>query len=344
MLRGAAAWPLNLGLQGGGAHGAFSWGVLDALLEDGRVRPAAVSGTSAGAMNALALAHGWMEGGAEGARAALSRFWHAVAAGAPEGSTVVSADDALNPRLAPLLKLLMHWTHYLAPEHSNPLDINPLRDIVRAQFDFERLRRECPLRLYIAATQANTGRLRLFREHELTADMIQASACLPTLFRPVDIEGEPYWDGGYSANPPVLPLLTDGHAHAVPDTLLVLLMPRRYEAAPRGAGQIRARALDMAFNAPFLAEMRQLAHWQHQAQQRWLPLSAQDRLLRNSRVHLVEGGDVLGRLDADSRITVHLSYFEALRDLGRQRAQIWLAQRGARLSQAPGVQLAELFA
>jgi NTE family protein len=338
----AAAWPLNLALQGGGAHGAFSWGVLDALLEDGRVQPAAVSGTSAGAMNALALAHGWMEGGAVGARAALARFWRAVAAGVPEGSTVVSADDALNPRLAPLLKLLMHWTHYLAPEHSNPLDINPLRDIVREQFDFERLRRECPLRLYIAATQANTGRLRLFREHELTADMIQASACLPALFRPVDIEGEPYWDGGYSANPPVLPLLNDGHAHGVRDTLLVLLMPRRYEAAPRGASQIRARTLDLAFSAPFLAEMRQLAHWQTQAQQRWLPLSGQDRLLRASRLHLVEGGDVLGRLDADSRLTVHLGYFEALRDLGRQRAQAWLAQCGAQ--PGPGVLLAELFA
>ena len=334
------ALPLNLGLQGGGAHGAFTWGVLDALLEQG-LRPAAVSGTSAGAMNAVALAQGWLDGGAEGARAALARLWQAVAAGVPEGTTVLPRDDALNPRLAPAVKLLLHWTHYLAPEQANPLDLNPLRDIVRQQFDFERLRRECPLRLYIAATQANSGRLRLFREHELTPDMVQASACLPTLFRPVDIEGEPYWDGGYSANPAVLPLLLDGHAHRVADTLLVLLMPRRYREAPRGAAHIHARALDLAFSAPFLAEMRQLAHWQDAARRRWVPLSTQDRLLRASRLHVVEGGDVLERLDADSRITVHPHYFEALRDLGRSRAHAWLAARTG--PSAPGVRLADWF-
>lgn len=332
--------PLNLALQGGGAHGAFTWGVLDELLARG-LRPAAVSGTSAGALNALALAHGWMTGGAEGARAALDGLWRAVASGVPQGALVMPGEDPLTPRLMPLARLALHWTHYLAPEHTNPLDINPLRDMLRGRFDFERLRRVCPLPLYIAATQANTGRLRLFREHELTADMVLASACLPMLFRPVLIEGEPYWDGGYSANPPVLPLLLDGHA---PDTLLVLLLPRRYPATPRGAGEIQARALDLAFNAPLLAELRQLAHWRGQSRQGWWPLLRSDqRRLRGSRLHLIDGGEVLASQDPHSRLAVHLAYFEALRDLGREQARRWLAADAGRVGQSDGLDLAAVF-
>lgn len=332
---------LNLALQGGGAHGAFTWGVLDALLASGRCHPGAVSGTSAGAMNALALAHGWMEGGPEGAREALTRLWHAVAAGVPDGTLVLAGSDALAPRLTPLAQWMLHWTHYLAPEHANPLDIHPLRDLLHQQFDFERLRRQCPLPLYIAATQANTGRLRLFREHELTPDMVLASACLPTLFRPTMIEGEPYWDGGYSANPPVLPLLLDEHAR---DTLLVLLMPRRYPSTPRSAADIHARTLDLAFNAPLLTELRQLGHWQAQARRGWWPaLRRSERLLRAGRFHLLDGGEALAHQAPHSRLAVQRQYFEALRDLGRAETLRWLDGPGQHVGHTETADLNALF-
>jgi NTE family protein len=158
---------LNLALQGGGAHGAFTWGVLDALLEDGRVAFDGVSGTSAGAMNSVVLAQGLMEGGREGARAALRRFWTAVAASLPFEVAVPRADGS-GYQLAPAMRLMLQWTHHFTPEQLNPFDLNPLRDVLRQQLDIEALRRRSPVRLFIATTEANTGRLRLFRDHELS--------------------------------------------------------------------------------------------------------------------------------------------------------------------------------
>jgi NTE family protein len=192
---------LNLALQGGGAHGAFTWGVLDALLEDSAFDFEGVSGTSAGAMNALCLAHGLMTGGRDGARETLARFWTSVAASSPFASSG-EAGAGMNQAL----QLMLLWTNHLNPEQLNPFDLNPLRDILGEQFDFARLRRESPVKLFIAATQANSGKLRLFRNHELSVDTLLASACLPTIHRTIVIDGEPYWDGGYSANPAVFPL------------------------------------------------------------------------------------------------------------------------------------------
>ncbi|MGH8829606.1 MAG: patatin-like phospholipase family protein, partial [Polaromonas sp.] len=196
---------MNLALQGGGAHGAFTWGVLDGLLEDGRMDFEGVSGTSAGAMNAAVLANGLMSGGRDGARAALEKFWTGVADSLPFEVAVPSMDGQ-NVSLLPALKLMLHWAHYFSPQQLNPLDLNPLRDILCAQVDFERLRTHSPVKLFIAATHANSGKVRLFRSPEISADSLLASACLPTMARPVEIDGEPYWDGGYSANPAVYPL------------------------------------------------------------------------------------------------------------------------------------------
>ena len=215
---------ISLALQGGGAHGAFTWGVLDTLLERGNFRFDGVSGTSAGAMNAVCLAHGLMEGGADGARQALERFWLAVADTSP-----FPASGESGAEVPVALKLMLRWTDHLTPEQLNPLDLNPLRDIVAEQFDFARLRRESPVRLFIAATHANTGQLRLFRNAELSADTLLASACLPTIHRTVVIDGEPYWDGGYSANPAVFPLAWECSAA---DLLLILLTPLRFAETP----------------------------------------------------------------------------------------------------------------
>ena len=195
----ATARPLSLALQGGGAHGAFTWGVLDALLEDGRFDLCGASGTSAGAMNAVVLAHGLLVGGRDGAREALSRFWSAVGGNASLLHVGAGASDG---RPSPMASLMLQWSGFLAPAQFNPMGYDPLRDIVEAQVDFERLRAEPGFDLFIAATHANTGRLRLFRTAEISADAVLASACLPALYQAVEIDGEPYWDGAFAANPP----------------------------------------------------------------------------------------------------------------------------------------------
>ncbi|MFT3666344.1 patatin-like phospholipase family protein [Piscinibacter sp.] len=335
----AAARPaLGLALQGGGAHGAYTWGVLDALLETGRFRFTAISGTSAGAMNALALADGWMRGGAEGAREALAAFWGAVGGKLPFEQWLVGPTES--PGLAPGLRALMHWTRLFSPYQLNPLGLNPLREVLAAQIDFERLRRRGAPRLLIAATHANTGRLRLFRNHELELDAALASSCLPTLHQAVMIDGEPYWDGGYSANPALFPLLHEG----VADLLIVALSPLSHENVPISAEEIRSRALEFSFNAGFLREATLLAEAAAEARRSAFAIGRLERRLRALRLHLIDAHDDLGTLAAETRLIAHRPFLERLRDLGRARAQRWLDQHGARIGRASSVDLAARFA
>lgn len=330
---------LNLALQGGGAHGAFTWGVLDALLEDGQFDFEGISGTSAGAMNALCLGHGLMTGGRDGARDALSRFWTGVA-----GSSPFAAGGDASPKLSEALKLMLQWTDYLSPEQLNPFDLNPLRDILGEQFDFERLRRECPVRLFIAATHANSGQVRIFQNAELSVDALLASACLPTIHRTIVIDGEPYWDGGYSANPAVFPLAYQCQS---PDILLVLLTPLRYAATPESAADIRHRLLELSFNSTFLREMRMFAHLREQVGKRWLPTwlasGRLERRINQLRFHAITADAFLGELPSDSKLAVNLPFFEHLRDNGREHAQQWLAIHRADISQRSSVDLAKVF-
>ena len=193
--------PLNLALQGGGAHGAFTWGVLDALLAEPRLSFEGISGTSAGAMNAVILTEGWRKGGRDGAREALGRFWSAL--GKSPGMRMLVQGSGESIGISSTGKFLMQWAGMFTPAQLNPMDLNPLRDLLKKHVDFEALCKDSPFKLFIAATQANSGKVRLFRETELTTDVLLASACLPKMHRAVTIEGEPYWDGGYSANPAV---------------------------------------------------------------------------------------------------------------------------------------------
>jgi NTE family protein len=338
--------PLGLALQGGGAHGAFTWGVLDALLEDGRFPIAAISGTSAGAMNSIALAQGLMEGGRdggheaarEGARASLQRFWSAAGQRVPYDWFTVGQPD--RPGLAPAARLFMHWAKSLSPYQLNPLGVNPLRDVLLEQIDFERLRAHCPIQLFIAATHANTGRLRLFGNSELSVDALLASACLPTMSQAVVIDGEPYWDGGYSANPALFPLVRSG----VPDLLIVSLNPLRYEAAPVTADEIRARALEFAFNAGFLREAVLLAESCTEARRSLWSFGAAQRRLRRLRTHLIDADDHLADLPSETRLIAHLPFLEHLRDRGRARAQQWLQTHGAQVGHESSADLEQLFA
>lgn len=337
-------WParprhISLALQGGGAHGAFTWGVLDALLESGRLHVDSVSGTSAGAMNAVALAHGLLQGGPTGAREALDAFWTAVAASVPFDMATLSADGQ-RVALAPPVWLMLQWADLLSPEQLNPFDANPLRDVLQSQIDFEAIRRHSPVRLFIAATHALTGQLRLFREHELHVEAVLASACLPALHRPVSIDGHPHWDGGYAANPPVWPLVQHAPGR---DVMLVLLSPLQHADLPVTAHDIRRRTVEMAFSAAFLREMRLLSTLRQQAQRRWIRWSRLERRLANTRFHVMEAPHALVSLGTGSKLAASMPIFQHLKTLGRAHAQDWLMRHGHALGRHDTVDLPTLF-
>jgi NTE family protein len=330
---------VNLALQGGGAHGAFTWGVLDYLLEDGRVALDGLSGTSAGAMNAVVLADGLLRGGREGGREALAGFWTAVAESLPFDAAVRNLNGE-GVSLSPVMKLVLQWAHYFSPYELNPFDVSPLRDILTERIDFARLRSSTELRLFIAATHANSGRLRLFRNWELSPDVVLASACLPTLHHAVEVDGEPYWDGGYAANPAVYPLVFDCAAR---DIVLILLSPLFHGPNPRTAADIHNRALELAFTANFLREMGMLAHALAYRGSSWVKLGRLERRLAGTRFHMIESQDLIGQFSTDTKLAAYLPFFEQLRDLGRERAREWLGATRAHLGRRSSIDLEVLF-
>ncbi|ENO86140.1 patatin-like phospholipase family protein [Thauera linaloolentis] len=334
--------PLSLALQGGGAHGAYTWGVLDRLLEDDW-RLDGISGTSAGAMNAVALAQGWTTGGAEGARAALEAFWMAVGDSTPFHLDLMhSLNPAQDGGLPAPMNMMLGLARLFSPYQLNPFELNPLRDVVRAQFDFERLRRSCPLKLFIAATTVRTGKVHLFRTRDLSEEALLASACLPTLHRAVEIDGEHYWDGGFTANPAIYPLM---YECATPDILLVLLNPLVRDDAPRSAGEIAARSMELGFSTTFLREMRMIAHARSYIGESkgWLPHGRLERKLMRLRFHLIEAKE-LGDAGGDSKLNASTSFLVQLRDLGRMRADRWLRRYRRHVGRRASVDLEHLFA
>jgi NTE family protein len=309
---------VNLALQGGGAHGAFTWGVLDRLLEDGGFRPEGISGTSAGALNAVVLASGWLEGGPEAARAALARLWRQIAALArlrPLCGTPLSqmaADLAAN---------------LLSPYLLNPFDLNPVRSIVEELVDFERLRRERGLQLFIAATNLRTGRGRVFRNGDLSSKAVLASACLPQLHQAIEIDGEAYWDGAFASNPPLLPLVQCCRAR---DLVLVQINPIATERVPRTAAEIRNRVGEIVFGRPLLEEVARLDVAARRARQPLAWFSPTSRRLARHRLHRIDGSAVLAALEPSTKLDPSGPVVERLWELGRDAADAWLRLGDAR--------------
>jgi NTE family protein len=330
--------PLNLALQGGGAHGAFTWGVLDALLAEPRLSFEGISGSSAGAMNAVILAEGWRKGGREGAREALQRFWSALGKSPGMGMLVQGSGESIG--ISSTGKFLMQWAGMFTPAQLNPMDLNPLRDLLNKHVDFEALRKDSPFKLFIAATQTNSGKVRLFRETELTTDMLLASACLPKMQRAVTIEGEPYWDGGYSANPAVYPLFYECRAR---DILLVLLSPLRYETTPQSGEQIAERAMEIAFSAHFVREMRMFANAIQFASEGWPALGRLERRLRGTRFHMVDSAAQTSLQRSDTKILAHGPFLERLCDQGRACGLAWIEQHGDQVGRSATVDLQKWF-
>ncbi|HEY1393814.1 MAG TPA: patatin-like phospholipase family protein [Methylibium sp.] len=337
-------WPrasppaLNLALQGGGAHGAFTWGVLEALLDEPRIRFEGLSGSSAGAMNAVVLADGWMKGGREGARRGLEDFWTAVGRQLPAAAAQGEGEEI---GLSAAAKLFAKWAGNFAPSQLNPFDLNPLRDLLRRQVDFESLRKHSPFRLFIGTTRANTGKLRLFREHELTLEALLASACLPTVHHTVEIDGEPYWDGGYCANPAVFPLFYDCKAR---DVLLVLLNPLVREGTPRSRLEIEARIVELGFNVHFMREMRMFVMATEFANASFLTRGRLERRLQQMRFHMVDSCDVASLQRNETKLLAYGPFLELLRGQGRERGEAWVAAHAGDVGRRSSIDLKQWIA
>jgi len=315
---------VSLALQGGGAHGAFSWGVLDRLLEDERIVIEAVSGTSAGAMNAAALAAGYAQGGREGARRALDRFWIST-----------GERGAFSPFQRPLMdRLLGRWNldrspgylwfsllgRLFSPYQTNPLNHHPLRDILADQIDMEAVRSCSAIRVFVTATNVRTGRSRVFGQDDLSLDALLASACLPHLYQAVEIDGDPYWDGGYMGNPAIWPLI---YGCQTADVVLVQINPLIREGVPRTALEIDNRMNEIAFNASLMHEMRAIAFVQRLLEQDMLkePAAAQ---YKNMRIHMIGDEEGMKALGVTSKFNAERAFLEHLKAAGRACAGRWL--------------------
>ena len=331
-VRGVGAVRLiNLALQGGGAHGAFTWGVLDRLLEDGRTYFDGVSGTSAGAFNAVALAAGLMEGGAEGARAKLEALWQAASDAARYSPLRSSGSSQFAFDL---------MTRVVSPYQFNPLDLNPLRGLLEETIDFKGLRKRSTVDLFVAATEVSSGRARIFRTHEISVDAVLASACLPQLHHAVKVGRHHYWDGGFSANPALLPVI---EARDTADTLIVQLNPDSDPELPTRAGEITARMLRLTFNLPFRREIESIALCQRVAREGLAFGGRLRRRVKRHRFHLIEAEPYTRDLEEHSRLTPEWELLTHLRDCGRAAAEAWLKKHYPAVGRKSSVDLAQKY-
>ena len=315
---------VDLALQGGGSHGAFTWGVLDRLLEEPWLKIEAISGTSAGAMNAAVLVSGYIKGGVLGAREALDNYWDRVAASARYSPIQRSMFDRLMNRwsldTSPAYVMMDLMSRLVSPYNLNPFGYNPIRSILEDSIDFGHLK-EAPIKLFITATNVHTGRGKIFRNKEITPEVLLASACLPTLFQAIEIDGEPYWDGGYAGNPTISPLVRESEAY---DVILVQINPRERRETPRSAGDILDRLNEISFNSPLMKELRMIALLRQAAD----PGTGEGRRWAKMRTHHILT-DKLAEFGASSKLNAEARFLHVLKEEGRKAAEDFLKLHGA---------------
>jgi NTE family protein len=314
---------VNLALQGGGAHGAYTWGVLDRLLEDGRLKIEAISGTSAGAMNAVVLADGMAKGGPAHARESLTRFWRAI-----------SETSRYSPiQRAPIDMIFGNWSidaspgymffdmlsKVVSPYQLNPLNVNPLKDIIEHIVDFEALRAGNDIKLFVSATNVETGQVKVFKRSELTSDMVMASACLPLVFQAVEIDGAPYWDGGFMGNPVLFPFHNET---ASKDYVIVQINPIVRKGTPRSAREILNRMNEISFNASLLSELRSIEFAGRLIDEG--KLNPKD--FKRVNLHIIDADIELNPLGASSKLNAEWQFLTHLFGIGRRAADRWLEE------------------
>jgi NTE family protein len=312
---------INLALQGGGAHGAFAWGVLDKLLEDGRVAFDAVSATSAGAMNATVLGYGLTIGGAEGAREELEKFWKKISDEGAKGPLQPSMIDKMlgNHSLdySPIFMVMDLLSRVMSPYELNPMNINPLRKVLEESIDFNVLREGCPIKLFLSATNVRTGKVRMFENHEIGPDQVLASGCLPFMFQTVEIDGEGYWDGGYMGNPAIFPLIYGSETN---DVVIIHINPLVRDEIPKTAKDILNRLNEISFNSSLMREMRAIAFVSHLIDDGQLADDKHRRML----IHSIQDDAFMTSLGVTSKLNPDWKFLQELRDVGRTCAATWL--------------------
>ena len=354
----AEAIQIDLALQGGGAHGAYTWGVLERLLDERRLHYVAISGASAGSMNAVVLADGLLSDGRTGAQRAMRSFWKNISRSAQRYSafsdpfhTLFMPDIANLKNVAPWATAHAFWsktaevmTKSFSPYQWNPLNLNPLLDLLERTVDFERLRATQQIHLFVAATSVRTGALRIFRNSELTPEVIMASACLPQLFQAVEIDDEPYWDGGYTGNPALLPLIAESDPL---DLLIVQLNPSFRAEHPRDAGAIASRLNEITFNSGLVKEVRSIALLKQALDEEPLdrrfanPLFSQ---IRQLRLHRIAADATIFRPGAQSKLDPEWDYLTCLHDQGVAAAEEWIKENWSNLGKRSTLDLTKLCA
>ena len=320
---------INLALQGGGAHGAFTWGVLDRLLDEEELAFEGLSATSAGAMNAAAFASGLAAGGREGARRALSDYWRRVSEAARLGPLQPTPIDRMlgDHKLSwtPVFSMIGFVTRMLSPYQFNPANYNPLRGVVEQSIDFDVLQRpDCPVKLFLSATNVRTGKVKIFSGKEISVDAVMASACLPTMFHAVEIDGETYWDGGYMGNPAIFPLIYNCQSA---DVVIVHINPLFREEVPRSADDILNRINEISFNSSLMREMRAVAFVTSLIKQKRIV----DGGLKQLLLHSISDDEFMSALTPTSKFNADWDFLVFLRDQGRKCADDWLAKNFAKL-------------
>lgn len=330
---------IHLALQGGGAHGAFTWGVLDELLEDGRVDFEGICATSAGSMNAIVLTYGKMLNGNDGAREALHKFWLSI-------SNISNIFNIFN--IDSIKKLLLHTshnvvdtlTHLISPYQFNPFNYNLLRNVIESQVDFDRLKKCNSSNLFISTTNVRTGKAKIFDNAELSIDVIMASTCLPYLFQAVKIQEEYYWDGGYMGNPAIFPLFY--HKNNSNDVMIVHINPIVREELPTSASKIMNRINEITFNSSLIAELRAVAFVNKLKTQKWLKEKYNDQL-KHILIHAIRADEVLIDYDVSSKFDTNWQFLLQLKNYGKIEAKTWLKKNFKKLGKESTVDLYKEF-
>jgi NTE family protein len=337
----AAGKRLNLALQGGGAHGAYTWGVLDRLLEEEDIIIESISGTSAGAMNAAVLSSGFRAGKHGGAKQALADFWLDVStAGAFTSPLKTTAfeqwRDGFNLDGSFTYEMFDVMTRMFSPYQLNPFNLNPLRDIILKRIDWSVINDGGDIPLFITATSVRTGRPRVFRCGEITADVLLASACIPIYFQTVEVDGEPYWDGGYMGNPSIWPLI---YYTKPRDILLVQINPLERDDIPKKASEIINRLNEITFNSSLIAEMRAINFVGKLVDDNHLDEEKYKRIL----MHMIPAPALTYNLNASSKMNTDMRFLETLRDIGREKAENWIKENKKSIGMHGTIDIEETF-
>lgn len=335
---------INLAFQGGGAHGAVTWGVADRLLEDDRIDIDAISGSSAGAVNAAAVAYGFHKNGCDGAREALDTLWKRISDAGEVYSPVRANPFPAPPGAADLVNALSYsmfdaMTRTFSPYQFNPFDVNPLREILADCIDFDSLRGCKATKLFIAATNVRSGKVKIFETREMTTDVICASACLPFLFKAVEINGQHYWDGGYMGNPVLFPFFYEA---ITADIVIVHVNPIEREDVPKTAPEIMNRINEISFNSSLLRELRAIDFVHKLLDDDWIRDKYRDRL-KNIRVHSIRSDKALEDFSVSSKFRTDWAFLTGLKQQGRDIADAWLEENFDSIGVESSVDLRAMF-